>query len=189
MPLSIRRLFFALWPETPLAAQMQQSARLCGLEDGRAPLAEDLHVTLCFLGAVEEAVVPELTQRAGRISATAFELEFDALEYWKRARVLAAVCSRVPAAAHALAGALRSGAESLGLTPDERPWRPHVTLRRGLVSAVAPPPAAAPLRLMARSFYLAQSQELEATTASAAARARYRRLAEWPLRVATGQHS
>jgi 2'-5' RNA ligase len=182
--LSTRRLFFALWPEAPVAAQLQQSARMAGTTGGRQPLVADLHVTLCFLGAVEDAVAAQLTRRAAEIVAAAFELEFDGLEYWKRARVLAAVCSHIPAAALALAGALRSSAESLGLLPDERPWRPHVTLRRGLSFSAAPTAAvlpAKPLRLMARSFYLAQSQEVEATTASAAVRARYRRLAEWPL--------
>lgn len=165
---------------------MQQAAQMAGVVGGRTPVAADLHVTLCFLGAVEEAVVAELSRRAAAISAVAFELEFDALAYWKRARVLAAVCCRVPAEGLALAGALRSSAESLGLTPDERGWRPHVTLRRGLAAGAAPMTPlvpSTPLRLPARSFYLAQSQELEPTTARAATRARYRRLAAWPLRT------
>lgn len=163
---------------------MQQAAHLPGLLGGRTPVAGDLHVTLCFLGAVEQTLVAQLTRRAAAISTAAFELEFDVLEYWHRARVLAAVCSRVPAAALALAEALRSSAQSLGLTAEQRPWCPHVTLRRGLASAAAPPlPLAAPLHLRARSFYLAQSQELEATSAGAAS-ARYRRVAAWPLRMA-----
>lgn len=171
-----------------MAAQLQQSAHMAGATGGRRLLAADLHVTLCFLGAVEDAVAAVLIRRAAEIAAVAFELEFDGLEYWKRARVLAAVCSRIPPAALALAGALRSSAESLGLRPDERCWRPHVTLCRGMDFGAASTPAALPprpLRLMARSFYLAQSQEVEATTASAAVRARYHRLAAWPLFTAT----
>jgi 2'-5' RNA ligase len=184
--LSARRLFFALWPEAGVGAQLQQLAQMAEIAGGRAPVVADLHVTLCFLGAVPDAVVAELSRRAADISAATFELEFDGLAYWKRSRVLAAVCTRVPAAALALAGALRISAESLGLRPDDRPWRPHVTLRRGLASGATPMLPrlpAGPLRLTARSFYLAQSQELEATTASATASARYRRLAAWPLQT------
>jgi 2'-5' RNA ligase len=182
--MSRRRLFFALWPEPALAARLSDAAQRLGLAAARPSAVEDLHVTLCFLGAVEDAMVDALTRKAGQISAAGFELEFDAVEHWRRARVLAAVCTRIPANALALADELRLSARSLGIGLEARPWHPHVTLLRGLPAADALPRwSEAPLRLRAQSFYLAQSQELEGTTESNAARARYRRLAVWPLRA------
>lgn len=184
----MRRTFFALWPEVSWREQLLGAAQAliagCG---GRALASVDLHVTLCFLGTVDESHLPGLCERAALLQAPEFELEFDALEYWQRSRVLAATGSRVPEAATNLAWALRSNARLLGLHPDEQPLRPHVTLvraaqtpqrPRGHVLALSPP-----LRLAARRFYIAQSHELEATTATTAQTVRYARLASWPLRA------
>jgi 2'-5' RNA ligase len=183
---SPRRLFFALWPEPGEAARLRDAARALELAAGRVPAAVDLHVTLCFLGAVEEGAVAALRARAAAIRADPFALEFDTLEYWRRSRVLAATCSRVPAAAAALALELRASARGTGLTPDERPLQPHVTLVRGLGKAPnllrLPQRLTASLPIAAGAFYLAQSQELEAPSAGDAARPRYTRLASWPLR-------
>jgi 2'-5' RNA ligase len=183
--LTAKRLFFALWPELATATLIDQAAILSAPAAGRRLAVADLHVTLCFLGAVDESVVPELSARAAALDAVAFELEFDALEYWRRARLLAATCSSTPPAAIALAESLRVMARCVGLAPDERPLRPHVTLLRGLGSAAAPRQPlqqARPVRLAARRFYLAQSQELPETSGSGSVPARYRRLAGWPLR-------
>ncbi|HEY3809652.1 MAG TPA: RNA 2',3'-cyclic phosphodiesterase [Steroidobacteraceae bacterium] len=183
--MSAPRLFFALWPDLATAGRFEQAAAWSATTAGRRPALADLHVTLCFLGAVDETAVPALSARTAAIDAAEFELEFDALEYWRRSRVLAATCSRTPPAADALAQSLRAAARSVGLTPDERPLLPHVSLLRALGPAAAPrqpPQLAATLRLAAQRFYLAQSQELPQTSAGGAAPARYRRLAEWPLR-------
>jgi 2'-5' RNA ligase len=183
-----RRVFFALWPEAGFCeALLAAAARAVQVGVGRAIGSADLHMTLCFLGAVDESVLATLCDRAAKLEAAAFELEFEALEYWPRSRVLAATSAQTPAAAAELAQELRLIARSLGLSPDERPLQPHVTLLRALP---APPasaarlPLPAPLRLDARCFYLAQSHELEPASASAPQARRYRTLGSWPLRAA-----
>jgi 2'-5' RNA ligase len=195
-----RRLFFALWPERiwseRLLAAVPTAAGTGADAAGRVVAAMDLHVTLCFLGAVEEALLEPLCQYASGLRATDFELEFDALEYWRRSRVLAATAAQVPSAACALAAMLGEGARALGLRAEERTLRPHVTLVRGLAgweSQAAPAalhpgalPLTPPLRLAARRFYLAQSHELEAATATEPQGGRYARLAGWPLSTPAG---
>jgi 2'-5' RNA ligase len=163
---------------------------------GRVVAEVDLHVTLCFLGAVEESRLEPLCQRVSEVQAAPFELEFDAFEYWRRARALVATASRAPSAAVALAATLCAAARALGLSADERVLRPHVTLVRGLAGTrtagepaaphpEAPPPGTLPckppLPLVARRFHLAQSHELEAATATAPQAGRYSQLASWPL--------
>jgi len=184
--LAPRRLFFALWPDAATAERLRQAGRAPDLATGRVPALADLHVTLCFLGAIEALAATALCERAALIESPPFELEFDSLQYWRRSRVLAATCSRTPAVASALAAALADSARTIGLRPDERPLRPHVTLVRGLREAPAalrqPWPLPTPLLLAARWFYLAQSQELETVTASDDAPPRYARLASWRLR-------
>jgi 2'-5' RNA ligase len=186
--MSARRLFFALWPDAPTAEQLRIATQALALTDGRIPADADLHVTLCFLGMVEGATATALCERVQSIQAAPFNLDFDTLEYWRRSRVLIATCSRSPPAVHVLAGELRARAQQVGLSPDERPFRPHLTLMRGLGTAPVrtrqPLRMPGALRLSADSFYLAQSQELESSTASQATRARYRRLMQWPLLAA-----
>jgi RNA 2',3'-cyclic 3'-phosphodiesterase len=182
-----RRLFFALWPEPDFIARLRAAAHALGPAGARAVADLDLHVTLCFLGTVEESSLPALCERAAALQPPPFELEFEAIEYWSRSRVLAATSAAVPAAAVALARALQGLARKLGLGVDERPLRAHVTLFRGLaassVPAAGPWPLSPPLRLAASNFYLAQSQQLEATSAGSLGPCRYTRLAAWPLRM------
>jgi len=183
-----RRVFFALWPEAGFCeALLAAAARVVQIGVGRAIGSADLHVTLCFLGAVDESVLATLCDRAAKLEASTFELEFDALEYWARSRVLAATSAQLSTAAADLAQKLRLIARSLGLSPDERPLQPHVTLLRALAALPASTARLAlspPLRLNARCFYLAQSHELEPASASDPRTRRYRTLGSWPLRAA-----
>jgi 2'-5' RNA ligase len=170
---------------------------------GRALASVDLHVTLCFLGAVEEAQFAALCERAGRIAAASFELAFERLEWWREARIVAATLARVPPAGVTLAAALAKAAQQLGLAPDLKSWRPHVTLLRGasmsqlsaelsaelpaeLPAEQAAEPAgeawpALQLTLPVTRFYLAQSQGLGAQICGRAEAPRYATLASWPL--------
>jgi len=146
-----RRLFFALWPERDFIARLRAAAHPLGLAGGRSVADLDLHVTLCFLGAVEESSLPALCERAAALQLPPFELEFEAIEYWSRSRVLAATSATVPAAGMELVRALHAQARALGLRADEHPLRAHVTLLRGLaartVPAAGPLPLSPPLRL------------------------------------------
>lgn len=184
-------MFFALWPDSSWCERLLGAAQALNAGGGgRAMASVDLHVTLCFLGAVDESLIAGLCERAAALQAADFELEFDALEYWPQSRVLAATSSSVSPAASELARALSSCARALGLHPGEQLLRPHVTLVRGVASPQGPRgdapgadvlPLSPPLRLLARRFYLAQSHELEAATATVAQTARYTTLASWPL--------
>jgi 2'-5' RNA ligase len=132
-------------------------------------------------------MVEHLRECAATIESPAFELLFDAFEYWPRARILAATCSRAPAAANELASTLRAMALGLGLQPDLKPWRAHITLLRAAsvqaASLLAERAPALRLTLPARGFYLAQSHELGADSAETDPTRRYAVLACWPLRA------
>jgi 2'-5' RNA ligase len=183
-------MFFALWPDAPFCTRlMQAAAPVVAKMPGRELAALDLHVTLCFLGAVDEAALPPLLARAGQIEASAFELEFGRLEYWPRGRIIAATAARLPAAAAQLVRALAAVAAEVGLPTSETPSQAHVTLVRG---ARAPSREAEPagtswpalqLKLPAVRFCLAESVAPGPQSPGAPATRRYATVASWPLRA------
>ncbi len=65
------------------------------------------------------------------------DFTFDRIELWPKSHVLVAATSASESPAHALAvalsGALERGARELGLAPDLKPFRSHVTLARKVV--------------------------------------------------------
>jgi RNA 2',3'-cyclic 3'-phosphodiesterase len=166
---------------------MQAAAPALGAAAGRPLAPGDWHVTLCFLGAVGEAQQAALCVRAGEIRAAAFELQFDALALWRGARILAATAARVPPAGLQLVQALAAAAREVGLAPDLKAWRPHLTLVRSATAQRLPAAVAPELRpalaLPATRFYLAESQGLGAQVCGASEGRRYATLASWPLRA------
>lgn len=141
---SVRRLFFALWPDEAMRQAMALATREAALASGSRPVpAGNLHVTLAFLGSVPARRVPQLGVIAHRAATPCdgsvtppgneppIELVFEHLEHWRAAHLLCAVPSepsaRVVALVHRLQGLLTEG----GFAPDlKSPFRPHVTLAR-----------------------------------------------------------
>ena len=192
-----RRLFFALWPDAACRERLENALQATpagivasaggvpsaasvasGAQAGRRVPPADWHVTLCFLGAVPDSLLMALQAGAARLHAPAFTLHFDRVRYWKQARVLALLGDCPPAAA-ALSAALRALGRELGLAPEDKPLRPHITLVRGLRASAwhGRRESALELVLPATRFDLAES--IEPAVAPAA---RYRSLAAWPLR-------
>jgi 2'-5' RNA ligase len=162
----------------PLVEAGASTIKLAG---ARAMHPSDLHVTLCFLGSVDESRIEALRLRAAALRADAFTLQFDRIELWRESRVLVAACSQIPAAGQALAQGLQLAASELGLAPDRKSWRPHLTLARSVLPRHLPAemqaerPLTNSLAWSASSFFLAES------LLSAQPR-RYATLGSWPLR-------
>lgn len=124
------------------AVEMGEAARRAAAELARAlrdapggdavrwVRAENLHVTLRFLGPVEPARVPELVARVREeVAGTPpFELALGRLESLSGRVLVLALEPRAPLAA--LAGAVERGVVAAGLPPESRPFRGHLTLGR-----------------------------------------------------------
>jgi 2'-5' RNA ligase len=175
-------LFFALWPPPGWASPLvEAAASTIDMAGARAMHPSDLHVTLSFLGSVEETRLEALRSRAAALRADAFALQFDRIELWPESRVLVAACSQIPTAGLALAQGLQLAASELGLAPDRKSWRPHLTLARSVLPSYLPAELQAerqlrsPLTWSARRFFLAESLV-------GAQPPRYATLGSWPLR-------
>jgi len=125
------RLFFALWPDDAVRAGLARWSRdlhaLCG---GRITPPEKLHVTLAFLGGVEDARVAEVERAADEVAAPLASLVLDRPGYWKHNRIAWAGTSTVPPELEALVSELRGALVKSQIRFDAKSFASHVTLLR-----------------------------------------------------------
>jgi len=154
------RLFFALWPDDEVRAELERWSRelhaLCG---GRTTRPENLHVTLAFLGKVEEARVAEVERAASEVAPRAVSLVLDQPGYWTHNRIAWAGASVVPPALEALVSELRGALAKSQIRFDAKSFVSHVTLLRDAREPAAMP-ALAPIEWRLDGFALVQSVTL-----------------------------
>ena len=154
------RLFFALWPDDAVRARLAHWSRelhaVCG---GRPMRAENLHLTLAFLGNVEDARVDEVERAAGEVELSAATLVLDTPGYWKHNRIAWAGASTVPAELETLVRELRAALANWRIRFDAKSFASHVTLLR---EAREPPaiPELAPIEWRLSGFALVRSVTL-----------------------------
>ncbi len=169
-----KRLFFAIWPDAGVRKSLVRIASHSLKGRGRAVPAENLHLTLAFLGAVTAERQRCMEIAADELAADACKLVFTHLGYWPRPRVIWSGCEATPEALLALVGGLRAGMLRCGLEPETRPYRAHMTLARK--ASVAPTFGASHdlVEWRVRDFHLVESKTLSSG-------ARYDVLRTWPL--------
>lgn len=123
-----RRLFFALWPDSAQRAALAAAAQRLFPLSGRPVDAADYHVTLAFVGSVEESRLDAFRELA--VPLAPVELTLDLVEHWPKPRVLVAAASRTPPALLAAVDALWHRLDRLGIAREARPFRAHATLAR-----------------------------------------------------------
>lgn len=134
-----RRLFFALWPEASLRERLLETfSAAASAAGGRAVVAENLHVTLEFLGPVAASRLDELEGLGAATSLPTASLSLDTLEWWPRPALRVAGTSRPASALLDLQAELRLRLGERGFRVDSRAFRPHLTLAREV--RAAPPP-------------------------------------------------
>jgi len=173
------RLFFALWPaDRHRAALAESAAAAVARVAGRAVPPGNMHVTLAFLGSVPAQTFADLVGVGGQGSWPAVSLDFTRIEYWARPKVLVAMPAEVPAAGQEIVERLWEAVAPLGFAREQRPWRPHLTLVRGVQEL---PPAdleMAPVQAAADE----PTWRLALVDSAAHPEGpRYKALADWPL--------
>ncbi len=162
-------MFFALWPDAGVRAALahatHKAVRACG---GRPVPEQKLHATLVFLGSVPESRIPELLTLGAGVAAnipaehgSAPELVFDRIQCWGRSGVLVAATGTSIGPGQKLAGALADSLQRetsrIGLTPDLKPFRAHITLARK-VGRPARPLSMQPVTWSLSEFALVESR-------------------------------
>ena len=168
------RVFYALVlpPELrpPVGDIARRTARLV---HGRPVPAENLHLTLAFIGEIARSRLPTLIDVGAALHGEAMTLVLDRLGGFRRAGVAWIGTSRPPHALGVFAAALARALAAAGVECDERPFHPHMTIaRRCRVQPDEQP--IGPYAWAIDEFVLMQS-------VTGVEGARYRALSKWPL--------
>lgn len=136
----IMRLFFALWPPESVALALAGQAEVLAQQyGGKATRCETIHLTLAFLGEVDEALLPAAIQAAQAVRGAHFVLTVDRLGYWRHNRLIWAGCAAPDMALQQLVIALREQLREVSIGCDERlRFTPHLTLVRKVPGACRP---------------------------------------------------
>jgi 2'-5' RNA ligase len=131
------RLFFALWPDAATRRTLDSLAREVAVETvGRAVAADNLHLTLAFLGEHPAAIVPELCSSVAAIEVLPFRLSLDDVGCWRKTGIAWLAASKRTAQLQELRQHVTKALATLQIVIDERRFAPHVTLARRCESVI-----------------------------------------------------
>ena len=123
------RLFTAL--EVPREIADALATQRGGLPGARWIDPENYHVTLRFIGDIDDALARDITTMLGQVKRRGFEVRFDGLASFGGRRPRAIIAA-IPASAPVveLQAELERIMQRVGLEPEGRKFSPHVTLAR-----------------------------------------------------------
>jgi len=128
------RVFLALWPDAVTRASLvslQHRLQARGIQGRRVP-AENLHLTLAFLGNLRLAQIHDLRRSLNTVRASAPQIDLNHLGFWPRSKVLFVAPETVSETLDELLLALRSPLQCVGRQHCLDEFRAHVTLFRGI---------------------------------------------------------
>ncbi|UVW28397.1 RNA 2',3'-cyclic phosphodiesterase [Massilia sp. H6] len=149
------RLFLALWPDPAMRDLLLQRRDAWHWPRGATPVAADkLHLTLHFLGAQPGERLQEFIDGFS-VPFEPFRLDLTTALVWHNG-VAVLEPDRAPPQLLALHARLADALVALGLHPEARPYRPHVTMARR-ASGALPASSGPPLAWDVRGYALVQS--------------------------------
>ena len=166
-----RRLFFALWPDAAVRARLARVAR--DIDQGRRMDADNLHITLYFLGNTTAGAQACVEQAAETVTGQPFELTLTEIGHWPRPQVVWLGPQEIPPPLLDLYTGLVSAIRPCGFEPERRAFHPHVTLARK-VRRLQQAPTVEPIVWRVEDFCLVESRTTPAGV-------RYEVLRHWPL--------
>ena len=167
------RLFFALWPDAAAASKLAEAAgELATLTGGKpVPLAK-IHLTLAFLGDLDETRLGDALASAEGLDHGSFEVVLDQWGSFRGARVAWAGCRDASKPLRNLQAEIAERLRARGFVLEDRAYTPHVTLARKVTRPIGRRDAE-PVRWRAAEVALVRSE---------LGKGSYTTLAGWPLR-------
>ncbi len=126
----MRKLFLALWPDDRTRRRVAKITGSLSAAACKKVATANIHVTLVFIGMVEDDLLPEISRRVSAITTEPFTVQFDRLSYWRKPKILSLTSQNPPDAIRQLAGKLTAAVAACDIATEDRPYVPHVTLAR-----------------------------------------------------------
>jgi 2'-5' RNA ligase len=132
------RLFFALWPPAATAQALEDWTRKVREETGGKPMrAENIHLTLAFLGEAEPG---KASAAAKRVHGKAHALPIEQAHYWKHNDIVWVGPQSTPTELQDLVKQLHQALSEESFILEQRPFAAHITLlRKARVPKSLPP--------------------------------------------------
>lgn len=124
--------------------------------EGQAVDRRNWHVTLVFIGDFPEERIPALMASVDAIEPIDIRLRFDSLTFWQRPKIACMHARTVPPELEKLVASLQQALVPFGIEPEERVYRPHITVSRK-VRAFQEIRLARPVELQWSEFELVES--------------------------------
>ena len=172
------RLFFALWPPQEIAERLARIAQLNANHFGGKPTRQEtIHLTLAFLGEVNDEQLSPLIQAAKGIGAAPFDLAIEGLDFWQHNHLIWGRTQASPALTD-LASRLQNTLTEAGFAHDreKQVFTPHLSLVRKVPVTSVPLrfPVIAPIHWHCASFVLVCSRPSDGLPS-------YETICEFPL--------
>lgn len=124
-------MFFALWPEPDIQAELAQTGRaLQGAMGGKLTRQESIHLTLAFLGDVDMDRMGEVLGIGARAAFRPFGFVVDTTGCWGHNGVAWLGPRATPGPLLSLVDSLRGALRESGFRVEQRPYAAHVTIVR-----------------------------------------------------------
>jgi 2'-5' RNA ligase len=152
-----KKLFFALWPSHRQREQMRDVINpALSTVEGQSVDRRNWHITLVFIGSFPEESIPGLMSAVDIIEPGEIRLRFDSLTFWQRPKIACMHAKIIPPELDHLVKMLEQALIPFGFEPDERVYRPHITVSRK-VRAFQEIRLARPVELQWSDFELVES--------------------------------
>jgi len=134
------RLFFGLKPDPQTALDIIDWRERSLPPMARPVPVDNLHVTLAFLGTVQDRYLEELFDLADQVRLGPIDLRINQLGFWSKPKILWIGSDEIPQSVSQLAKMLGNVRRRMGFRADKKEFLPHITIAR---RCERPPPASA----------------------------------------------
>ena len=162
-----------------MRAVLQEVQRGLPADIGRAVNADNLHITLAFLGSTPAQRQACIEAALDGVVVPRFSLQLDRLGFWRKPQVLWVGSDRSPPSLQALVDGVSRTVTQCGCRLDSRPFQIHLTLFRKVRTPPRELPVVEPIQWSVESFALVES-------ITAASGVCYKALKTWALSTAVG---
>ena len=136
-PNTLRRIFFALWPDDGVRTDIKRVFKTLPHADlpGRNLSKNNFHLTLHFLGNIPQQKLDCVQRVAESVTSKSFELKLDHFGSFSKASVFWTGPSDLNKELSHLQHELGELLKACDFKPEKRPFNPHVTLKRKIKCA------------------------------------------------------